>query len=79
MQTTAVIGIGNILRQDDGIGIRVIEFLEAIGIPSYVKWIQGDIAGLDLIKYFEYNRVVIVDAAKMGVSPAQLKFLHLKI
>ena len=73
MHTTAVIGIGNILRRDDGIGIRVIEFLESTGVPSYVKLIQGDISGLDLIKYFEYNRVIIVDAAKMGIPAGTVK------
>ena len=73
MHTIAVIGIGNILRRDDGIGIRVIEFLESTGVPSYVKLIQGDISGLDLIKYFEYNRVIIVDAAKMGIPAGTVK------
>ncbi len=75
---TAVIGTGNILRQDDGIGVRVIEFLRSEGVPPKVRLIYGDISGLALIKYFGYEKVIIVDAAKMNTKPGTIKVFSSK-
>ena len=61
-----VIGIGNIFRKDDAIGVKTLEFLEKKGVPKNVKLICGDISGLDIIKYFDHKLVIIIDAVKMG-------------
>lgn len=71
---TLVVGVGSILRGDDGIGPRVIDELEKEDLPGDVSLHSGDISGLDLLKYFpESGRVIIVDAADMGEEPGTIK------
>ena len=68
-----VIGIGSILRTDDAVGVRVVEQLEIEGVPEYVRLIFGEISGLDLIKHFHHNKVILVDCAKMNTLPGTIK------
>ena len=63
----AVIGLGNPLRGDDGVGPRIIEDLTRRGLPEGVTALDVGNAGLDLLNILEeWQRVVIVDAAEMG-------------
>lgn len=67
---TLVLGIGNILRKDDGVGIRVVELLRERDLPDHVRLLDGGTAGLDLLPYLEgVSRMIIVDAL-VSDSPA---------
>lgn len=67
-----VLGLGNPLRGDDGIGPRVIEALEKRGLPDSVETLDAGTGGLDLLRVIEeQDRVVIVDAADVGKQPGQ--------
>lgn len=68
-----VIGIGNTLRKDDGIGVKLIEILEKEQFPAEVKFVSGNISGIDIIKHFESNSVVIIDAANLKIEPGTIK------
>ncbi|MCX7683417.1 MAG: hydrogenase maturation protease [Anaerolineae bacterium] len=69
---TAIIGLGNPLRGDDGVGLRVVEELRRRGLPEGVVAIEGGNAGLDLLDELEkWERVIIVDAAKLGLEPGK--------
>ena len=59
-----VLGIGNILLSDEGVGVHVINrFQETLVIPDVVQVIDGGTMGLDLSPYFEGKTdVVVVDA-----------------
>ncbi|QNB46779.1 hydrogenase maturation protease [Thermanaerosceptrum fracticalcis] len=73
MKKTAVLGIGNILLQDDGIGIRVVEKLKEKGSLPYVDIVDGGTSTLDMLDLFLDNeRVVIVDSLKGGYSPGTI-------
>ncbi|AZR72945.1 hypothetical protein BBF96_05785 [Anoxybacter fermentans] len=75
---TAVIGIGNILQKDDGIGIWVIREFMKEGIEG-VEIIDGGTAVYDLISTFmKYNRLIIVDSLKAGHEPGTIYRLTLK-
>jgi len=69
-----VLGLGNILLQDEGVGVRVIERLQTDYIfPDDVLVLDGGTLGLDLLAYIEdYSRIVIVDAVKAGKEPGTL-------
>lgn len=74
MNETMIIGVGSVLRGDDGIGMRVIDELEKAELPDNVNLQGADISGLDLLKYFpEGGRAIIVDAADMGEEPGTIK------
>ena len=59
-----MLGIGNILLSDEGVGVHVINrFQETLVIPDEVQVIDGGTMGLDLSPYFEGKTdVVVVDA-----------------
>ncbi len=59
-----VLGIGNILLSDEGVGVHVINrFRETFLIPDGVDFIDGGTMGLDLMPYFEgRSHVFVVDA-----------------
>jgi hydrogenase maturation protease len=69
----AVIGLGNVLRGDDAIGVRVVEGLRAVvagdphALPAGTLLVDGGTLGLDLLRSIRDARaVVLVDAARLG-------------
>jgi hydrogenase maturation protease len=64
-----VVGVGNLLLKDEGIGIHTVKALEEMDLPPDVKIIDGGTAP-DLIAYTEAgDKLIIVDAAKAGGEP----------
>jgi hydrogenase maturation protease len=67
-----VIGLGNPLRGDDGVGPRLVEELTRRGLPEGVTALDGGTGGLALLHVLEgWQRAVIVDAADVGREPGQ--------
>jgi hydrogenase maturation protease len=67
-----VLGLGNPLRGDDGVGPRVIEELTRRGLPDGVMALDVGNAGLDLLNVLEgWERAVVIDAADIGQEPGQ--------
>ena len=65
-----VVGIGNVLRRDDGVGVEVAQRLAACPLPDHVEVCDGGTLGLDLACIIENRRrVVVVDAMDAGESP----------
>jgi hydrogenase maturation protease len=74
MAETLVMGLGNILLSDEGIGVRVIEYLLAqYDFPEGVLVMDGGTLGLDLLPYLEdASRLVVVDAVQARKPPGTL-------
>ena len=69
---TLIVGLGNPLRGDDGIGIHVIQILMAETLPEGVQVVEGGTQGLGLVSLMEgRRRVILVDAANVGLSPGK--------
>ncbi|NIV30808.1 MAG: hydrogenase maturation protease [Anaerolineae bacterium] len=67
-----VLGLGNPLRGDDGVGPRLVEELTRRGLPPGVTALDGGTGGLDLLQVLQgWQRVVVVDAADVGREPGQ--------
>lgn len=64
---TAVIGVGNILFQDDGIGVFASRYLEEnYTFGEGVDFIDGGTLGIHLLHYYEtYERVLILDTISL--------------
>lgn len=59
-----IMGIGNLVLQDEGFGIHVIHELQRRQLPPQADLLDGGTAGLHLMGYLQqYDRVVVVDAA----------------
>ena len=70
--STIVLGLGNSLRGDDGVGPAVIEWLEQQALPDGVEAVDGGTAGLDIVStLMGHERAIIVDAADVGRAPGE--------
>lgn len=63
---TLVLGVGNKLMSDEGVGVHVIErFAERYILPGEVQVLDGGTLGLDLLFYLEgIENLLLVDAAE---------------
>jgi hydrogenase maturation protease len=68
-----VMGIGNILFKDEGIGIHVIEKMQTLDLPPDVELVDGGMAS-NIFLYLIENRdkVVLIDAMKAGGIPGTI-------
>ena len=58
-----ILGIGNYLMADEGLGVHLAERLSKEELPPDVDVLDGGTGGFHLLEYFEqYERVIIVDA-----------------
>ena len=71
---TLVLGVGNLLLSDEGVGVHVIERLLAeYEIPEEVQVLDGGTLGLDLLYYLEgVENLLIIDAVDMDGEPGDL-------
>lgn len=70
----AILGIGNMLLRDDGVGVHVINKLrDEYEFPESVRLIDGGTKGLDLLPFLEgNNKVLIIDAANFKNEPGTI-------
>jgi hydrogenase maturation protease len=66
-----VVGIGNVLMADDGVGVRTVhEIRKRFVLPEGVDILDGGTSGLELLSYFSGRKhVIIVDAVQSGLPP----------
>jgi hydrogenase maturation protease len=70
MKKTVIVGCGNPVRGDDGVGPRLIRYLWERGLPPHVKLVDGGTSGIDVIFHMESaDEVVIIDACYTGEKP----------
>ena len=74
-----VIGVGNLLKGDDGFGVRVIEALGRENLPAGVECIDGGTGGPTLMVHFQDAEVLIlIDAVNLGdAAPGTLRVFSL--
>lgn len=70
---TVVIGIGNVARSDDGLGVHVIRQLRRRPDVAGVELIEGGTAGLMLLPLLaDADRAIIIDAIAFGAPAGTL-------
>lgn len=68
-----VMGIGNILLSDEGLGVRFLDDLAKIPLPENVELLEGGTAGLELVHLIkEVDFLIIVDAVNAKAKPGAL-------
>lgn len=72
----AVVGLGNTLRRDDGIGIHVLSGLQ--DRLKDISFLNFGIASFGLINFIsEFKKVLLIDAMDAGLAPATMKIFRL--
>jgi hydrogenase maturation protease len=67
-----VVGVGNLLLKDEGVGIHAVQRLQEMDLPPDVELIDGGTSP-DLIAYIKAgDKLIIVDAAKAGGEPGTI-------
>jgi len=64
-KSTLVLGVGNLLLKDEGVGIHVVRQLQDMSIAPDVEVIDGGTGSFELIEHFRgKKKVIIVDAVR---------------
>ncbi len=65
-----VLGVGNLVLKDEGVGVHVAQRMQEMDLPSHVEVLDGGTMGFDLLDDIEgRKKVVIVDTVKGGQPP----------
>lgn len=68
-----IIGCGNLLLKDEGIGVHLIAYLKEKDLPADVELVDAACGGFDIMSHLDKTeRVVIVDAIKTGGKPGEI-------
>lgn len=74
-----IMGVGNYLMGDEGVGVHAAQKLLSSGLPDYVDVVDGGTGGFHLLEYFEkYNRVILVDATLDGQKAGTIRLIKPK-
>ncbi len=78
-----VIGIGNILLRDEGVGVRVVEALQRqaaedrLDVPPGTAFVDGGTLGLDLLHLIAAtSTLILVDAVGLGPAPGSVTVIR---
>jgi hydrogenase maturation protease len=71
-----VLGIGNLLLGDEGIGVLAVRRLAATDLADRAEFVDGGTGSFELLEYFEGRpRLVLIDAAMDGRPPGTVSHL----
>ena len=74
-----ILGIGNYLMGDEGIGVHIAERLEKEKLPLEVDVLDGGTGGFHLLEYFElYPNVILIDATLDSNPPGTIRLIKPK-
>ena len=74
-----ILGIGNYLMGDEGIGVHLAEQLTKEELPPNVSVLDGGTGGFHLLEYFEKHDIVILaDATLDGNIPGTIRLIKPK-
>jgi hydrogenase maturation protease len=70
---TLIVGIGNLLCRDEGIGVHVIQEMESLELPDHIELLDIGTSTMDLISYLEgVKKLIVIDAMKAGGPPGTI-------
>ncbi len=75
LNKTLVLGIGNPLMQDDGVGVHVVQHLKTDNpdLPQ-VEFMDGGTLGFSLIGAIEdATNLIVIDAAQLSAAPGSVR------
>lgn len=70
MKRIMVMGVGNLLLRDEGVGVHVIRMLETMDLPPEVELVDGGTHTFDLLDFFsQADLCFVIDAMQAGGEP----------
>jgi len=72
-----ILGIGNVLMGDEGIGVHAIKKLDEESLPPNVTLLDGGTGGFHLLEYLqEYPVIIMIDATMDGKPAGTISFIE---
>jgi hydrogenase maturation protease len=73
-----ILGIGNVLMTDEGVGVRVVDELQSrFRFPPEIEIVDGGTSGMELLEDLSHlDHLFVVDAVRSGDPPATLTRLE---
>jgi hydrogenase maturation protease len=66
-EKTLVLGLGNVIMGDEGVGVHVVRALEKHPLPANVECLDGGTGGFTLLEPLQdAGRIILIDAAADG-------------
>lgn len=73
MYKLMVVGIGNYILQDEGVGVHAINRLLEMDLPQGVELVDGGTHSYDLVDFFcQAENLIIIDAMQAGGEPGTM-------
>jgi len=73
-----LLGLGNILLRDEGVGVHVARKLQELTLPCNVEVMDGGTASLDTLLLTDgIEKLVVIDAVKAGKKPGTIYRIQL--
>lgn len=68
-----ILGVGNLILRDEGVGVHAVRELEKRDLPAHVEVIDGGTYLMDLLGVIqEAERIIVIDALKGGGEPGTI-------
>ena len=79
LKKTVILGVGNLLLSDEGVGVHVANKLMKMDLPSHVQVVEGGTGGFRLMDVVAgAGRLIVVDAVKRGGPPGSIYRFNIK-
>jgi len=78
-ESILVLGVGNYLMGDEGVGVHLIQQMAKMDLPDYLDILDGGTGGFLLLSCFEaYQTVIFVDATMDGKEEGTISLIQPK-
>jgi hydrogenase maturation protease len=68
-----ILGVGNLLLSDEGVGVHVAQKMMKMDLPPEVQVVEGGTDGFGLVNVIlEADRMILIDAVKGGGQPGSI-------
>lgn len=76
-QRPLILGVGNLLMGDEGVGVVAIWRLEEAGLAAQADLVDGGTGGFHLLGYFRgRSHIILIDAASDGQPPGTVTLIQ---
>ena len=74
-----ILGVGNYILKDEGVGVHAIEYMQDKKLPDHVDILDGGTGGFYLLSVIQnYKKVILIDATMDGKEEGTVSVLKPK-
>ena len=79
MSRVVVLGVGNLLRQDEGVGVHAVRALSGVHFGEWTEFVDGGTAVFEALSgWQEIEKLIVIDAVRGGRAPGSVSRLSLR-